>query len=89
MMFYLQLPHSFIGQLPEDDHNRRPKHVAGYAEYNNSTYLCKHLLAISHKRRCTVELHSRLFSKHERTQKVRSLLDSHADDPNNSFHILY
>ena len=32
--------------LPEDGHNRWPKHVAGYAEYNKSIQQHAHLTAI-------------------------------------------
>jgi len=41
---------SFKDHLPEDDHNRWPKHVAGCTECNKSTYLYEHLLVISHKK---------------------------------------
>lgn len=82
------MPHSYKQHLPEDGHNRRPKHVAGHAEYYTSTYQYQHLLVISYKRwrHCSTALS---FIKQTQTQKVRPPLDSHADDPNNSFHILY
>ena len=43
------MSHSFKDHLTEDDHNGRPKHVAGCTECNKSTYLFQYLLVISHK----------------------------------------
>jgi hypothetical protein len=44
-MFYVNT--SFTEHLPEDRHNRWPKHLGGYADYSTPTYLYMHLLVIS------------------------------------------
>jgi len=65
-----------------------PKHVAGHTEYNTPTYPYQHLLVISHRRwrHCWAAVS---FINQTQTQKMRPLPDTHTDDPNNSFHILY
>jgi hypothetical protein len=56
--------YSFKEHLLEDGHNRLPKHVVGYADYNTSTYQYVNLLVISHKK-CTPPLIIPKFSHNQ------------------------
>jgi len=64
------MPHSFKEHLPEYGHNRRPKHVAGHAEYNIRISTCWLFLIRDDG---TVELLSRLLCKHKHRRYDRYL----------------